>query len=337
MSNKANIDRNNLLEVLSMYNINEQISDFSFFINWYDNNASEMKVITKVTFSDRMPLVIKFVNEKKHPPKIIENQSIFSEHLRSQGILTPKRYMSNKKYCIKYELNNMPVYVTVEDYFGDEIKTIDFNLAFKIGQLLARIHRISQKGKCHIGAGTIFNVTGYNEVSGYDCFTELGEAEKIDSVMYQKIKSLYQRKLDKINEVWDKLPKSATQGDISINNLTLVGDEIGIFDYNIAGDETLVGDMVLEGLLTANEMDLSDGLTDKDRPKLFKCFFRGYVNERQLTEKEMSIFNEIYSISSALWFTKIKYNEDSLAKLVERNEHQKVNSLLQEIYDPMSK
>ena len=37
MSNKANIDRNNLLEVLSMYNINEQISDFSFYINWYDN------------------------------------------------------------------------------------------------------------------------------------------------------------------------------------------------------------------------------------------------------------------------------------------------------------
>ena len=55
-------------------------------------------------------------------------------------------------------------------------------------------------------------------------------------------------------------------------NLTLVGDEIGILIITLQEMRHLSGDMVLEGLLTANEMDLSDGLTDKDRPKLFKCF-----------------------------------------------------------------
>lgn len=73
---------------------------------------------------------------------------------------------------------------------------------------------------------------------------------------------------------WEGLPRYATQGDISINNLSFVGEELAIFDYNIAGDETLVGDMVLERLLVANEMDLSNGLADRDRPELFNCFFR---------------------------------------------------------------
>jgi len=36
--------------------------------------------------------------------------------------------------------------VTVEDYLGEEIKTIDFKLAYKIGQLVAKIHYISERG-----------------------------------------------------------------------------------------------------------------------------------------------------------------------------------------------
>lgn len=332
-----NIQLKNLIDVLAVYNITELISNFSFFSNTYNDKTSEMKAIIKVEFFDRNPLVVKFVRENNHPHNIIENQSIFSEYLRSQGILTPKRYMSESEYCIRHELNNILFDVTVEDYFGVEIKTIDFKLAYMIGQLMGKIHRISEKGNCHIGSGTIFNVVGYNEVSGFNSFFELGEGSKIDPVMYRKIKTLYIAKLEKIKSSWAKLPRYATQGDISINNLSFVGENIGIFDYNIAGDETLVGDMVLEGLLTANEMDLSNGLTDKDHTELFKCFYMGYIKERHLTDDEKNIFSDIYSISSALWFTKIKYNENSLTKLVERNEYDKVDLILQEIFDTLNK
>jgi len=332
---KLNIKLDDILKVLKLYNIDGQVSDFSFFINHYNAETGEMKVITKVEFSDRQALVVKFTKENKHPQEIIENQSIFSEYLRSQGILTPKRYISGGRYCNKYKLNNMLVNVTVEDYLGEEIKAIDFNLAFKIGKLLARMHKISEKGNCHIGSNTIFNVVGYNEVSGYDKFVQLGESGKIDSEIYHNIKTLYLTKLNRIKSIWDKLPRFAVQGDISINNLTCIGDNIGIFDYNIAGDETLVGDMVLEGLLTANEMELADGLTDEDRTEIFKCFFRGYISERPLTYNEEKILNDIYSISAALWFTKIQYNENSLTELLERNEYHKVNLLLEQIYQSL--
>ena len=336
---KMNIELESLIEVLALYNFTERISDFNFLINYYNEKTIEMKVITKVKFLDRKALVVKFIKENKHPNNIIENQSIFSEYLRSQGILTAKRYMSGERYCIKYKWNNMLLDVTIEDYLGEEIKAIDSKLAYKIGQLMARMHKISEKGNCHIGANTIFNIAGYNEVSGFDSFLELGISKKIDLIMYKKIETLYIAKLDRVKSLWDKLPKYAVQGDISINNLSFIGDEIGIFDYNNAGDETLVGDMMLEGLLTANEMELTKELTkeltDEDRTELFKSFFQGYTSERPLTDAEKNVLSDIYSISSALWFTKIEHSVNSLTKLVEHNEYYKVDSLLQDIYNSL--
>lgn len=332
-----NIELKDLIDVLALYNITEPICNFKFFINGYNDKTSELKVITKVEFINRKPLVVKFIRENNHPHNIIEKQSAFSEYLRSEGILTPKRYMNGGKYCSKFLLDNLYTDVTIEDYLGEEIKSIDFKLAYKIGKLMAKIHCISERGNCHIGSNTIFNVVGYNEVSGFDKFVELGETNKIDIVMYRRIKSIYTTKLEKIRLLWDKLPRFATQGDFSINNLTYVGEELGIFDYNIAGDESLIGDMVLEGLLTANEMDLADGLSETDHEELFRCFFNGYTDERPLTDVENSVLRDIYSISSGLWFTKILYHENSLSKLVERNECDKVNLLLQSIYDTLCK
>lgn len=331
-----NIELINLTDVLALYDITEQISDYKFFINGYNNETSEMKVIVKVQFQNRDPLVLKFVRENHHPHHIIEKQSEFSEYLRHNGILTPKRYRSGNRYCITYTLNDIYLDVTVEDYLGEAIKTINYKHAYQIGQLMARIHNISEKGNCNIGAETIFNVVGYNEVSGYDRFVELGERGKIDSEMYRKIKEIYSEKIERIKLLWHKFPRFATQGDFSINNLSYVGEELGIFDYNIAGDVTLVGDLVLEGLLTANEMDLDTGLSDTNREELFKHFYNGYTEERPLTKDEQDVFNDIYSISSGLWFTKIVYNENSLSKLVECNNTDKVKLLLQEIYNTLA-
>ncbi|CAM3064325.1 hypothetical protein FITA111629_01425 [Filibacter tadaridae] len=330
-----NIGLEKINEVLTLYNIKGQVSNLYDFIHYCDDKNTEIKIITKVEFTNRNPLVVKFVRENDHPSQIIESQSVFSEYLRDKGILTPKRYVSEGKYSLNYKLNNLDVDITVEDYLGEEIKAIDFNLAYMLGQLLGKIHRISENGNCLIGNSTIFDFLGYNEVSGYNAFLELGEVEKIDPVMHQEIKDLYLEKLEKVKSSWSKLPRFATQGDVSINNLSYIGGTIGIFDYNIAGDEVLVGDMVLEGLLTANEMDLSGGLTDNDRTELFKHFFKGYITERPLSDDEKTVLSDIYSISSALWFTKIKYNENSLEMLVERKEADKVGELLQEIYDTL--
>jgi Ser/Thr protein kinase RdoA (MazF antagonist) len=326
------IELKDIINVLSLYNINSTITGYHFFMNGYNEKTLEVKVIAKAEFSDRNALVVKFVRENNHSNNIIEEQSRFSEHLRNYGVLTPKRYKIGDKYCNIYHIDGLTLDVTVEDYIGEEIKVINNELAYKIGQLMGANHCIAEKDNLHINADTIFNVVGYNEVSGYNDFIKLGNNNLIEKSIFDEICTIYEKKLNKIKTVWADLPKYATQGDYSINNLTYIGNELGIFDYNIAGDATLIGDMILEGLLTANEMDLADGLIESDRLELFKSFVKGYIIKRPLSEQEKHIFNDIYTISQALWSSKIIYSDNLLEKLIENNEIEKVTELLQKIY-----
>ncbi|MCL1794076.1 MAG: hypothetical protein FWG34_09415 [Oscillospiraceae bacterium] len=331
-----NIELQDITNILPFYNINSDVLDYKFFINGFDEETSEMKFIVKVELADGRALVIKFIRQELNPHNIIEEQSRFSEHLRSRGILTPTRYKSGDIYCIAYPFHGFTLDVTIEDYFGAEIKVIDNDLAHKIGQLMGKNHCIAENDNLHINNKTLFNIVGYNEVIGYDDFLRFGHDGLIENNIFNQICSIYEKKLNRLKEAWDSLPKYATQGDYSTNNLTYIGDGLGLFDYNNAGDETLISDMILEGLLTAYENDLADGLTDADRRGLFKSFVNGYINHRTLSEKEKSVFDDIYAISNGLWFTKIRYNDNSLEKLIKHKEHKKISELAQKIYQDIN-
>ncbi len=321
--------------ILAQYGLTGRVSNVHKFIDYYHEASKEVKIIAKVEFADRAPLIMKLLREPEHPMSIVESQSAFSEYIRSQGIWTARRYASDGQYCLPFKLNELDVWITVEEDLGEEIQAIDFHLARQIGQLLGKIHAVSERGSCLIGRDTIFNLLGYNELSGYGVFCELGETGKLDPVLFQRIQALYKEKLDCVKRQWDELPRFATQGDMSINNLTRKGWNLGIFDFNIAGDATLVADMVLQGLLTANEMPLVEGMKDGDRPKLFELFYQGYCSERDLSIKEEQVVGHIHALSAAFWFTTIRYNDDSLEQLVERREQESVTERLKEIYNAL--
>lgn len=155
--------------------------------------------------------------------------------------------------------------------------------------------------------------------------------------LYDKIIKLYGERSEKLKRVWDKLPKYATQGDYSINNLTCVNGAIHIFDYNIAGDEVLVSDMIIEGLFIAQEMDLCEGLTDRDRVGLFQSFAKTYMQYRKLTQDEINVMNDIYAVGFPFWWTRIISDEkNSLSKLLEHKNISKVNDFLEETYAILS-
>lgn len=331
-----NIELRDIVNILPFYNINSDVLDFMFFINGFDERTSEMKFIAKVELADNRALAVKFIRQEMNPHNVIEEQSRFSEHLRSRGILTPTRYKSGNDYCITYPFNGFTLDVTVEDYFGEEIKVIDNDLAYEIGRLMAKNHCIAENDNLHINNKTLFNIVGYNEISGYGDFLKFGNDGLIDHSMFNQIFSIYDKKLNRLKEAWDNLPKYATQGDYSINNLTYIGDKLGIFDYNNAGDETLISDMILEGLLTAYENDLADGLTDADRLGLFKSFVKGYIEVRPLSDKEKSVFSDIYAVAQGMWFSRISYNDNSLDKLIKNKAYEKVSELVQKIYQDIN-
>ncbi|WP_047912861.1 hypothetical protein [Paenibacillus sp. TCA20] len=332
-----NIERYHLEEILFAYGIKNQITDTHDYIKQYSvSDTPRVKAIIRTDFVDRPSVVFKMIKQKEHPRWKMEQQSIFSEHMRRNGILTPKRYISEGQYCISVWIENVELDVIVEDYLGEEIRTIDVETAGRIGQLMARMHIISERDDCHIDADSIFKVTGYNEASGYERFRELGEAGYLNQEKYERIIQLYEDRMNRIQAMWPELPRHATQGDYSINNLVLRDGAAGIFDYNIAGDETLVGDLIVEGLLVANEMDLAEGLSTDDRPQLFNAFYDGYSKVRPLQELEQAVVKDVHAVVASMWFTTIRYEEDSMEFLVERHEVVKMESILDQMLELLS-
>ena len=98
----------------------------------------------------------------------------------------------------------------------------------------------------------------------------------------------------------------------------------------------LVSDLVLEGLLTAYEMDLPEGTDQNIREQFFPALLKGYLSHRELSEEEAEVAWIIYTLYHSLWFSRIKYNEDSLEKLVKNEDYLSANRLLVQMLADMS-
>lgn len=319
---------------LAQYGFTGEILGVTSYIDYREADRSYAKHILKADLDDHPPLVVKFTRDR--PRGVIEEESRFSEHLRARGLPTPRRYQCGGAYCTTCSLDGLSLDVTVEDWCGDELKAIDRRTAYLIGELMARIHRISLEDGCRIGAATLFSAAEKNDVNRYDRFEALCRDKRLDSALVRRICGLYQEKMARLTRKWPALPVCAVQGDVSINNLHLGRDGLVIFDFNNAGDVVPVSDAILEGLLTAYEMELADGLQDADRPELFHAFLRGYRSVRSFTPEELDVAWDIYTLYNGLWFTRITFSENSLEQLLSRGEYEQANQLLSSIYADMT-
>lgn len=324
--------------ILKLFDIHENVVGQKPFIYAIENDG-RIKLIFRVTLSDGRYLVVKILREDddmQSEMQKVEQQSCFSETLRRCGISTPTRYMADGKYVAAFTYRNLPCLVTVEDWCGEEIAEITTDIAYKIGELMARMHTISFANKCEIGRGTLFSAAYWNDIDVFPDFCEITKNEKLDQTIVNQIKMLHDEKLKRLRAVWETLPKAAVQGDISINNLVQSEGGLIVFDYNNAGDEVLVSDLVMEGLLTAYEMELPNGIHASYREKIFPSFLKGYLSVRPLSETESEVAWEVYTLYHGLWFTRIIYNDGCLKKLVEASDYDNANSLLQQMLDDMS-
>ncbi len=340
MEEKKKTEQSVIHSVLESYGLDTAFSEQKEYINYNGEYGDGLiKIILSVLLESGKRVVIKILHEQDdllRDRAKIENQSAFSEFMRQSGINTPMRYMANGRYCNECVYNGLPCNVTVEDWCGEEIREINTDIAYKIGELMAKMHVLSLESKREIGCGTLFSAAYWNDVDAFPRFTEISKNEHLDSATCQEIIRLRDEKLAAIRATWESLPKAAVQGDISINNLVYENGEITVFDYNNAGDEVLVSDLVLEGLLTAYEMDLTEGAAPGIRDALFPAFLSGYLSVRKLNENEARAAYQIYTLFNSMWFSKVVYNENSLEKLVEKEDYAAADQLLARILADMT-
>ena len=324
--------------ILKLYGFEEHVVDQKSYIHAIEENGW-MKLIFRVTLGSGRTLVVKLLHEDDDLEieyQKYEKQSIFSEFMRSRGIRTPARYMTDGRFCVRYVYHDLPCIVTVEDWCGEEITEITVDIAYRIGELMVRMHMLSLENGCEIGHRTLFSAAYWNDVDAYSDFCEITADEKLDRSIIAQIKALREEKLERIRAVWDSLPRAAVQGDISINNLVNSEEGLVVFDYNNAGDEVLISDLVMEGLLTAYEMELPEGMPESYREQLFPELLKGYLSVRPLIEAESAAAWEVYTLYHALWFTRVIYNDESLQKLVENGRCDAANYLLKQMLADMT-
>lgn len=340
MEEKKKVQESVIHSVLELYGLDAAFSEQKEYINYNGEHGDNLvKVILSVLLENGKHVVIKILHEQDDLLKDrakIEKQSAFSEFMRQNGIKTPMRYMANGRYCNEYIYNDLPCNVTVEDWCGEEIMEINTDISYKIGELMARMHILSLENKCEIGCGTLFSAAYWNDVDSFQDFCEIGKNENLNQTVIEQIKKLHDVKLEAIRAVWDRLPKAAVQGDISINNLVYGEDELIVFDYNNAGDEVLISDLVMEGLLTAYEMNLPEEADQSCREQILPALLNGYLSIRKLSEEEANTAWIVYTIYHSLWFSRVVYNDDSLEKLVKKEDYSAANRLLAQMLADMT-
>lgn len=322
MEEKQRVQESVIHSILALYGLDAAFSEQKEYINYANEQGDDcIKTILSVLLENGRRVVIKILREENdllEDRSKIERQSAFSEFMRQNGIKTPKRYKAEGRYCREYRCQDLPCNVTVEDWCGEEITEISAPLAFRIGELMARMHTLSLENNCRIGCGTLFSAAYWNDVDAFQSFCKIGANENLDQDIVSQLKRLHDEKLAALRAVWDRLPRAAVQGDISINNLVDGADGLAIFDYNNAGDEVLISDLVMEGLLTAYEMDLPQGAAEGCREQFFPAFLKGYLSMRRLSEEEANAAWIAYTLYHALWFTRVVYSDHSLEKLVKK-------------------
>ncbi len=323
--------------ILRLYGFSGNITEQKSYIHVIEEDGW-MKLISRATLADGQRLIVKILHEDEDlcaEGEKIEQQSIFSQQMRNSGIGTPKRHQANRRYCNQFVYHDLPCLITVEDWCGEEITEINTEIAYQIGELMARMHTLSLAHNCRIGHRTLFSAADWNDVDSFSDFCEITKNENLDQETVSKIKALREEKLNRLRHLWDCLPKAAVQGDISINNLVSAEDGLIIFDYNNAGDEVLVSDLVMEGLLTAYEMDLPPNAPKTYCEQLFSAFLNGYLSVRSLSEAECSAAWDIYTLYHGLWFTRIVYRDSSLDALVKKGDYEAANHLLKQMLTDM--
>lgn len=305
--------------ILTDYGIRAKILHCEELQRYYyeknDPDSKEVRLITRVDLGDKTSFVMRFKNEKDVTQELIETQSRFAEILHNTGISTPKQYKVDGIFAKRYIIGGYDVIVTIEQFAENEVQLVDEEIAEKTGKLLAQMHTISEQRDLHIANHVLFDPFVRNELFDFDAFFSLKSAvEGEEKLLFDKIVNTYHTYMDILADLKQQT-RYAVQGDISNCNLYLApSDEIGIFDFNRAGDNILFCDAVMQAVFEAKLMDYPQNDMSDFESLVLNAFLKGYCSVRPFTEKEKRWYPYLYAIISAFWSADIRWSEDSLLK-----------------------
>lgn len=301
----------------------------------YDSDpaSKQVRLIVRAELVSGPPLVIRFKNEADVTLEGMERQCRFADALRKNGILTPYQYPSlNGEFARQRQINGYDVIVAVEQFAEHEIKTVDPAIAWKTGEMLAKMHNISEQNDLHVPNQVLFDPFTKNDLFDFGAFASLesliGEREK---PLFNQIVERYSVCMAVLAPL-SKQPRYAVQGDIS--NCNLYQDpsgEIGVFDFNRCGDNILFCDAVMQAVFEARLMDYPDGAGEDIGAKILASFLRGYDSARHFSEEQRRWYPYLHALIDSFWSSDIRWDDNSLTNMLHRGDAEGVRERLETI------
>lgn len=326
------VDKTELSAVLQKFGISEEIIQTSELLR-YNYDDGQVRLMLKVDFQNREPVVVKFKNEHDVSADLIEAQTTFSEHLAVHGIPTARFMKAGDGYVLQANVGGCDVLVTCESFCAGEIKAVDVKIAEKTGRLLAQTHNIAERDDVHVDGDILFDLFAENDLFSYELFAELTDA--INDPLLPKIRSKYREHMAAL-EFLRKRPRYATQGDISLCNLFLSGDGIGLFDFNHSGDNILFCDAIIQAVFEAKLMEYDKPLDSEYSREIFKAFLSGYEHEREFTDEERAAIPHITAVVNAFWLIDLCRGNENLKVYIENKDRSGIDAAINRVWDRLN-
>lgn len=293
-------------DILRQYSIETTLIGFDLLQYYHVDNKVGMVLL--VESEDHKKFIIKLLSKNLISFNHEEQQAEFSEFLRNNDIWIPQKYMNGNFYGTIFDLSNQKFYVTVEDYFGEDVKFITLQSSYALGVLLAKMHMVSMKYGYHLKYGPTYRALEEKRVEMQNLWGNVDESI-LKEIHHLHIDSVHRRRILRLKELWDFLPIGAVHGDLGLtSNLMLYKKRFGVIDFNLSGDEVFLNDLLVTWYSSRYSLDAVMSLSLRDCLSLRKKFFGAYFKNRQLSRCERRCFKEMAHIINGIYFNRFVAN-----------------------------
>ena len=152
------INKQQLKVVFEAFSIDEDILKWEELVH-IENTVNE-KLILKQYFrisTNRMSYILKLLSLPMCSNTVLEIQSRFSELYRTNGVPTPKRFVSkNGMYLMNFLMEEKEILISLEEDAGDQLLNFSSDTIVFMGNLLGKMHAVSIKKNCHFRPGNLY-------------------------------------------------------------------------------------------------------------------------------------------------------------------------------------
>lgn len=292
-----------VIDILSLYSCNENVIAIDMLSYFQEYN--KVCILIKATCNGNKKYVIKLLNIE--PIEIFEEEerNVFSEFLRLKGLSVPKKHINSNHYCATITINDIDFLATVEDYFGEDVKEITLQSVFELGSILGNLHQLSYSHGYHLKQGCVLSSLKSGRTRFDSIWSELDAIVFDNPEEIQKIRILHNNKIEELKKLWNELPTTAVHGDLGLtSNFMYQSSGYGIIDFNLAGDEVLLGDLLITWYSSRYSNDFIRKVPFNNVSKIKQSFFQGYYSKRELTDIEHKNFDKVSIIINGIYFNR---------------------------------